>query len=423
MVDLVSWQTTLAGWWQRLRTSDFVQKVAETFGTRLLLIAIGLVTGVIVTRTLGPEGRGLYATAVAVGAIGVQFGNLGLHASNTYYVAQDRSRLATLVGNSLAVSLGIGGAVVALAGLLFVVWPQIAPLHGLLLALALLWIPLGLAYLLLQNLLMGIQEVRAYNLVELSVRLLMVAGVGLVIWSGVITPEWIFVASLVSVAVGLVLVGRQLMRQIQTRLTLSTVLFRQGLRYGFKAYLAAFFAYLVLRADLLMVSHLLGAEQAGYYAIAAGMADLLFLLPTVLGTVIFPRLTALGERQAQYRLARKATGMSAVALLGIIVAAAFVAEPAIRLLYGAAFVPATYAFLWLLPGIFFLGVETVSVQFLNSIGLPPVVVAAWVISALLNIALNLWAIPLYGISGAAGVSSLSYGMMCLMVLLIIQRWK
>lgn len=59
-------------------SSDFVRKVAETFATGAFLRAIGLMTSVIVTRALGPEGRGLYGVAVTVGAIGVQFGNMGL---------------------------------------------------------------------------------------------------------------------------------------------------------------------------------------------------------------------------------------------------------------------------------------------------------------------------------------------------------
>ena len=96
--------------------SDLSQKVVETFVTRILLIGIGLVTSVIVARILGPEGRGLYAVALAVGAIGMQFGNLGLHASNTYYVSRDRSLLPLLVSNTLLVSFAFGGTGALLAG-------------------------------------------------------------------------------------------------------------------------------------------------------------------------------------------------------------------------------------------------------------------------------------------------------------------
>ncbi len=78
------------------------RSIVETYATRILLIAIGFATTVIISRTLGPSGRGLFAVAAAIGAIGIQFGNLGLHASNTYYVAKDRELLPVLVGNTLA---------------------------------------------------------------------------------------------------------------------------------------------------------------------------------------------------------------------------------------------------------------------------------------------------------------------------------
>ena len=132
--------------------SDFIRKVVETFATRIIIIALGLITTVIVTRILGPEGRGLYAVAATIGAIGIQFGNLGLHASNTYYVAQDRSILPTLLGNSLLVSFGCGTLGIIIAWCIFILWPNLAPINGVLLIMALIWIPIGLAYLLIQNL-------------------------------------------------------------------------------------------------------------------------------------------------------------------------------------------------------------------------------------------------------------------------------
>ena len=63
--------------------SDFIQKILETFSTRVLLIIFSLATSIIIARSLGPEGRGLYALAITIGTMGVQFTNMGLHSSNT----------------------------------------------------------------------------------------------------------------------------------------------------------------------------------------------------------------------------------------------------------------------------------------------------------------------------------------------------
>src|SRR5260370_22178301 len=128
-----------------MHKSGLFRNVLETYGTRVLLIAVGLATTVLVSRVLGPMGRGLFAVAVVIGAIGVQFGNLGLHASNTYYVAKDRDLLPALIGNTLVISFGIGGLGALVCWVVFAFWPAIAPLQGILLVLALAWIPFGLA--------------------------------------------------------------------------------------------------------------------------------------------------------------------------------------------------------------------------------------------------------------------------------------
>ena len=160
--------------YNRLVSSDFIHKVLGTFITRILLMALGMVTSIIVARILGPEGRGLYAVAFAIGTIGVQFGNLGLHSSNTYYVAKDRKLLPQLVGNTLVVSFVFGGLIIALSGIIFSLWPNLAPIHGILLMMAILWIPFGLAYMLLQNILLGIMEIKTFNIIELTIRILTV---------------------------------------------------------------------------------------------------------------------------------------------------------------------------------------------------------------------------------------------------------
>src|SRR5436190_1021101 len=92
----------------RIRSSGLFKKILGTFGTRILMTVLGLATSVIIARLLGPQGRGYFATIAAISGIGIQFGNLGLHSSNTYYVSKDKSVLPAMLGNTLLVSLGAG---------------------------------------------------------------------------------------------------------------------------------------------------------------------------------------------------------------------------------------------------------------------------------------------------------------------------
>src|SRR2546425_2016835 len=111
-------------------SSGFLRNVIETYATRILLMGVALITTIVVARLLGPEGRGLFAVAAAVGALGVQFGNLGLHTSNVYYAARSPETLPLLVGNTLLVGLGLGTLFACAAGAIFLSVPSLISLRG-----------------------------------------------------------------------------------------------------------------------------------------------------------------------------------------------------------------------------------------------------------------------------------------------------
>src|SRR5438445_13700555 len=108
------------------------------------------------------------------------------------------------------------------------------------------------------------------------------------------------------------------------------------------------------------------------------------MLPAVIGLVLVPRLPAVADRGENLRRAKKASLGTALALIPILGLAAITAKPIVWILFGKAFLPAVSPFLWLIPGIFTMGMEIALVQFLNSIGYPPVVVWVWCCSTLLN---------------------------------------
>ncbi len=98
------------------------------------------------------------------------------------------------------------------------------------------------------------------------------------------------------------------------------------------------------------------------------------MLPTVVGTILFPRLTALPTDEARWQLTRRAlTGLGALMLFGVSVAA--VCAPfVVRILYGRQFLPAIPAVVWLMPGLACLSVNIVFMNYFGSIGMPPIAV-------------------------------------------------
>jgi len=413
-------QALSARLWRMAAGTELRRNVFESYGTRLLVVAVTFATAVVIARELGPTGRGLYAVAVAMGAIGVQFGNLGLQLSNTYHVAKDRALLPALIGNTLAVVLG-AWVVTLLGGIGFVFWPELSPVHGTLLMLALASVPVGLAYLLTQGLLLGVNEVRAYNQIECGSKLLALALISVPALLHRGTVELFFGITLLSAIVSFLCAFLRLRRVSTAPPGLSLEVFRQSIGTGINAYMILFFGFLVLRIDLLMVKYMLGATEAGYYSISQILSENTMMFPVVVGMLLFPKLSATKGKEEKTRLANKAVLATAALMLPVVVIAALAAAPIISIAFGRNYLPAVAPFVWLMPGTYFLGIETVMVQLLNSEGFPLVIVAAWVADTIVNIAVNFWAIPRYGITGASVVSSVCYFLIFLIVCVVV--WK
>src|SRR5262249_42445585 len=259
--------------------STFVRHVVGTYGTQLLMAVFSLVSGVVVARALGPVGRGAYAVALVIVLIGVQVGNLGLHGANTYFVAKDRSLLAVLLSNSLLTSVVVGVSGWIVFWLVFHVFHLSPPLNGPLMVLVLAGIPLGIAYLLAVNLLMGLQEVRSYNAIELLNKALSTGLIIAAAWLATRSPGTFLLLVLVAQAVSLMLAIRILTKLCHVRVGPSITRFRQSLQVGWKIYLSCLFGFLVIRIDLLMVRYLQGESATGYYSVAGNLGDFVLMLP------------------------------------------------------------------------------------------------------------------------------------------------
>lgn len=406
---------------RELLAAAFVKQLLAMCITRISLIAIGLITTVVVARILGPEGRGLYAVAMAIGAIGVQCGTLGLHTVNSYAVAKDRSSLPGLVGNSLAVAALVGALAMTGAYIAVAIRPQIAPLGGSLLFLALLWIPFGLAYTLVQCLLLGVNAIAVYNRAELANRTLALAMIVGLFLLHVVSPQAVVAVGLVMTAGACAAAVRHLVRDSGRAPRPSWKLFTGNFSYGLRAYLGTFFCFLVSRTDVLMLKYLAGTEAAGHYSIAGTMADNVSILPVIVASLLLPKLSATADIGRKYALMKKTVVGTTLILVPLFGVTMLLAPWAIRVLFGQAFAPAAPAYLWLMPGMLFLGIEVVAVQFLNSIGCPIVVVWIWFGCALVKVIANFRVIPIYGVSGASVVASCVYLLALVLIASVVYR--
>jgi O-antigen/teichoic acid export membrane protein len=400
---------------------DLSRDVLATLAARAAVFAMSFFTNILIARSLGPTGRGEFASALAFSTLCVQFGNLGLHASNTYFVAQSPNKLNHLFANTISVTLAVSVFITALVLAFEAIFPGSAPVSGLMLLLSVLWIPFGLGYVLLQNLLLGRGLIAAYNWVDVGSRAINMVAVLIAISVGASTVMSLFGAGLLSQIAASSITALLLYRLMERRVGVSWPLFRSGLTYGAKAYLGAFFAFIVLKLDVLIVKYLAGDQAAGHYSIAASLGEIIGMAPVVLGTLLFPRLAAMSDRAERWMLTKYAAQRTATVMLAVAIVCGVAARPLVAVLFGSEFLPAAAPLAILLPGIVALSVNVILMNHFAAEGMPLVTVYSPGIAAVLNVILNLILVPRLGISGSSIASTICYGLMLGMSLLYVYR--
>ena len=387
-------------------------------GARFLILGGSLLASVIVARVLGAEGLGALAVINVTVAVALQLGCGGLPSANTYFIARDRRELAPAWANALLFGTLAGALLAALVACLVYFRPLLfgnVPLR--LILIAAVSIPFQLVTFLGLNVLLAIDRVGQLNLLDAlsqcfvlfnAVVALMVLAQGLPLLVALNTASSVLVCAAV-----VWMIGRVIARQKEGRaFGVDLALLRRMARYGVKFHVTVVASLLIFRADLLIVNHFRGEAEAGAYSVASQMGMLLVMLPGVIATLIFPKVSAAGEVGAT--LIMRATRHTSFIML-ILCLAAVPGAFLLPLLYGRAFADASVQLLILLPGVYLVGVEAVLVQHFTGTGLPGAIPLFWLVTLVANVLLNLLFVPVYGARAAAVTSTVSYALIFLLV--------
>lgn len=395
----------------------FSTAIALTLVTRLLMLAGALGTSIIVAHWLGAGGLGSLAVINVTVALAVQLGCAGLPSANTYYISQDRRNLGKIWSNSLLFAI-LAGALIAVGIMLVARFrPSVfGSVPTSLITIAALSVPFQLLTLIGLNVFLAIGQIDRFNLTDASTQLtLLLNAVFVLVVFGTGLNELVSVNSATAILVGVIIVVmvRSAVRKTDTKSSwFDWEIFRRMIRYGIKFHICVVAAIVIVRADLLLVNHFRGPAEAGVYAVAGQMANLLVLLPGIVATLLFPRVAAAPDPSAHLtmRVTRHIAFVMFFVCLGA-VAFAF----ALPLIYGPSFTNSTMQLLILIPGVYLFGIEAVLVQHFTGSGLPLALPVFWLIALLINLAFNFVLIPDYGATAAAVVSTSTYALIFALV--------
>jgi len=375
------------------------------FGTRVVLLSIGIATSVLLARTLGPQGRGEYAVIVAMVGIAVVLGHSSVEQAQVYLVSR-RVNMRALAANAVAFGFLVGAAV---AGATAIVAASFAfPYAGVLrqpdLPIALLAIPASLIVLWSNGLLVLAGRIRVLNramLLSGVVQVAMLLGFAV---SGRLTVTVVLICWTVNAAVPLVLTLPALRPR---REDVSVRLARETFAFGLRYHPAMLGLHLLLRVDVLILAAMTDDRSVGLYALAVSLIELTNVATDSVSTAVLRHQTLIPLHESG-RFTLRVVGVSAVLAVLMSAGLLVVAPTLVPIIFGEEFrgsLPAVFA---LAPGVVAIAMARSASSYLLRLN-RPLVNSALALSALaLNVVLNLLLIPMWGIAGCGVASSIAY---------------
>jgi O-antigen/teichoic acid export membrane protein len=400
----------------------FARDIAQVFGGQLAMMAIGVGTGIITARWLGPHDRGLLQLLILLPTTLGNFAKLGIPQASVYFMRRRGAAPSDVASNALWTALVMGGALAVgcwfardwlMAALL-----KDAPRSVLIPVLAL--IPCAI----LQTYFLGIaqahQRFREYNIQQIVPNVLGLAGMTLVL---IVLKMGLIGAVLTHCAITIFMtiwLGVRIHRIAPLRFRVNTQLAREMVGFGGKSYVQTLAATQHQRLDQYLIGYYTTPGQVGLYAVAVNMTSLLTRVWESTGTVLFPRLAASDDRAAHAATARVARHTVFLAVAGAL--ALLSAGPiAVPLLFGEKYAGAVAPMLWLLPGLVMMALYQILTRNFTSRGKQEINILAAVMALGLNVGLNVLLIPRWGIVGAAIAHDLSYSTAAFILLVAFVR--
>lgn len=400
-------------------------------GGRLLVFRAGqfaflFLLSLVVTRALGPAGRGQYALALNLATVVWVISHLSVEHAIGRMLARKEATLVELchLASLFALTLGVLGMAATLAIGIPVRDSMLGSASLGTVVLAAATIPFTLVGQLATALLLRLGSLRAYGWViavgaafQFALVLALEIGVGL-------TPELAMVGALATIS----FVGIALTVVLARRVGVGALsplpdrrLVRAALDVGMRLQPASIALWLNLKIDLLIVGLLASIHEAGLYSLSTTLADIVFVSISTVGLAALQTQTEVDERTAAaYTVDFIGQNLGVAILLGSVAAA--ISYPFIVVVYGSDWAGSVLPFALLMPAVVALAVEGPARDLLIRIAPPSVISAASAVALVLNIALNFTLIPWLGIAGASVASVVSYWLAGGLMLYLLSRY-
>lgn len=398
------------------------RNVSLTFVANVATMAVGVCTGILAARLLGPVGEGQLAAIQTWPLLLGSLAMLGLPEALVYFIARDPTRGREFT--TTAAMVGLASAIV-IGAVSWEILPWLlsaqstAVVDG-----ARVFLLIGVTYAIVgipHGALRGARKFKAWNLFRLAPGL---------VWLGILCIAWAtnhatpiplsrwYLVGFAAVGIPfLIVVAHLLQGPIRPRPRSVGPL----LRFGLPSVLTTVPQTVNLRLDQLMIIALLPARDLGLYVVAVAWSGPISPLLSAIGSVLYPNISAEPSRNRRMQVVATAL-QGGMAIGGVVALALLVATPlGIPFVFGSRFNGSVSAALVLVPAGAVLAWTGIAQEGIRGMGRPGLVLAAEGVGALVTVTVLPFLLDSQGILGAAIASLLGYLVVAIACVLAIHK--
>ncbi len=384
----------------------FAKDGATTVVVTTMTLAVNMLTGVMVARTLGPNGRGELAAVLTAPYVFGWLLGMGCGKAVTFFLSRNPTGGAQLFTSWLVFMLPISAIAVSI-GEFSLPWLLSAQSIETL-SLARLYVP-TIVLVMLSDLVLGLvlggQDFLYFNVMSF-VQPAGVAALYPLLWlSGHFTVASAVVAQAAMAVVMLAAATTHVVRRHGLAWP-NVDIWRRTFWYALRAHGEVVSGTISQRLDLLIIPAFLTASSVGFYAIATNVSWIVVSVSGALSTILMPAAAHRGESGRSLVI----KSLHATFVIGTVLGGGLFlfADTAIRIVYGAEFLESALPLRILLPGALAYAGACVFINGLYAENRPFTATLAQALGMVVTVAGLLSFLRLGGILAAAIVSTAAY---------------
>lgn len=388
------------------KSKDNSSAAVKTMFVSVLILLVNMLTGVLTARYLGPTGRGEQTAMVNWSQFLAFSMSFGIPSALIYNAKKNPAEAGVLYRVALMIGLCFGLIAMTLGILILPQWlSSFSPEVVTFAQWSMILCPLIVVSQINNAAFQFRGDYRTFNMQRYLTPTLTLAGIGLLILTGTLSPYTTALAYLVPSVPLFIGMTIWLLRTYRVKMKDAYLNFKRLFTYGLGSYgndlLGQFSTYI----DQIIIAGLLRPADLGLYAVAVSLSRMVNFFSNSITVVLFPKASELSKDEAvslTFKAFRISTTCTMLGALFLMVVAPFV----IPLLYGKDFNTALTVFRLLLLEVTISGGTLILAQVFMALGKPKFVSILQLVGLILVIPLLFVLVPKFGLFGA-GMAMLS----------------